>query len=245
MDLSPDGKWFIYGRHWEGKCHIWALPSAGGEPRRLLMDPMNQYMCKWSPDGHYVAFHSEEPDNRNLWVVKFEDGSSRQLTQQEAWDVGPNWSPDGKEIAFYSARSGNMDIWVIPNQGGEAQQITTHPSMDYLPGWSQDGQWINFLSARNGEWQYWRVPRTGGDPELLSNDEYPTGIKSLDGQKIYYHKGHNIWVKSINTGVDVQLTNLTGKYGGIESIRAIDDKYIYFIWQEDISDIWVMDVEWE
>ena len=38
------------------------------------------------------------------------------------------------------------------------------------------------------------------------------------------------------------MTDLAGKYGVVFSALADDDNYLYFAWQEDVGDIWVMDV---
>ena len=42
------------------------------------------------------------------------------------------------------------------------------------------------------------------------------------------------------------VTELRGRRGYLESLSlATDGKYLYFTWGEDLSDIWVMDVEWD
>jgi len=56
-----------------------------------------------------------------------------------------------------------------------------------------------------------------------------------------------------NTGEDqqqlvfFQFTDFKGKPRGNLGCMSLatDGKYLYFTWEEDFGDIWVMDVEWE
>ncbi|MFC2075527.1 protein kinase [candidate division KSB1 bacterium] len=245
MKLSPDSKWLVYTKRWEGKRHMWVMPSGGGEPRRVLMDPMNQIMPQWSPDGKEIAFHTEEPGMYNIWVTPIAGGRARQITRGETQNMTARWSPDGNSIAFLSLRNGNWDVCVIPVEGGEAQQLTKHPAMDFNPTWSPDSKWIIFSSHRNGALRTWRVLSTGGNPELVTGSEFRSGIKSPDGKKIYLNRNGNIWEVPVEGGPERQITNLSAKYGSSVSLWAADRQYLYFTWGEDTGDIWVMDVEWE
>ena len=139
-----------------------------------------------------------------------------------------------------SNRNGNWDIWVIPAQGGTARRITIHPSSDGYAHWSPDGRWLFFTSNRTGKNQLWRVPAEGGRPELVTDRRDGHGIYSTDGKKFLYTKEGNVWEIPAEGGAERQLTDLEGRsFGGIPQT---DGKYIYFLWQENIGDIWVMDV---
>jgi len=39
------------------------------------------------------------------------------------------------------------------------------------------------------------------------------------------------------------VTRLTGKRGVLGANIANDGKYLYFTWREDVSDIWMMEVQ--
>jgi hypothetical protein len=38
-----------------------------------------------------------------------------------------------------------------------------------------------------------------------------------------------------------RLTNLSGRRGALGGTTSTDGKYLYFIWAEDVGDLWVMD----
>jgi hypothetical protein len=70
---------------------------------------------------------------------------------------------------------------------------------------------------------------------------------SPDGETLYFHGTANrrgIWAKSLQTGHEFPVVTLDGKRGQIDlSSLATDGRYLYFIWIEEQSDIWVMNVK--
>jgi hypothetical protein len=48
----------------------------------------------------------------------------------------------------------------------------------------------------------------------------------------------------LRDGTEQPITNLVGKRGEVGIMQpATDDRFLYFPWQEDLADIWVMDVK--
>jgi Tol biopolymer transport system component len=191
VSLSPDGRQLLFCVRGPEVAHIWKMPAGGGDPERVLMDPMEQIWPRWSPDGQKIAFHS----NLDIWVVSVAGGPALRLTEQEGPDICPTWSPDGREIAFNSTRSGNVDVWIVPVQGGEARQLTNDPADDWAhawPGgsgsWSPDGTSIVYGSSLSGNWNIWVAPTAGGEPRQLTNDpayeQWPTW--SPDGRWVIF-----------------------------------------------------------
>jgi Tol biopolymer transport system component len=186
--------------------------------------------------------------NFDIWIISASGGEARQLTTHEADDMDPVWSPDGREIAFQSTRSGNSDIWIIPAEGGDTRQVTDHPLHDVMPDWSPDGRWLLFTSTRTGDlYKIYRISPTGGKVTPVTKGHGHHGKWSLDGEKIYFLKRmENIWEISAEGGPERQLTDLSEKYGDINYYNfAAYEQYLYFHWEEQTSDIFVADVEWE
>lgn len=241
VHLSPDGRSLLVSSDRSGNQDIWRLPAKGGEMRQLTTDPTPDWAPSWSPDGRDIAFYAYRSGNRDIWVMPAGGGPGRQLTDHEGQDFIPAWSPDGREIAFSSTRSGNSDIWVVPVEGGALRQLTNHPASDSGPSWSPDGRWIAFQSDRTGETCLWLVSPQGGEAEEIAKGFW--GNWSPDGSRLHNRREPNYWSISMKDRRSRQITDFHGRRGELGSPAATDGRYLYFLWQEDLGDLWVMDVE--
>ena len=174
-------------------------------------------------------------------------GPSRPLTDHPATDWFAVWSPDDQEIAFISDRAGSNDIWVVSSDGGEPRRITTHPAKEEFPEWSRDGAYIIFESSRTEPPRLFRIPLAGGEPEQVTEGAAWVSSWSPDGETLFFHgtadRRGSIWVKSLSTGREFAVAELSGRRGDvIRSTLATDGSHLYFVWGEYESDIWVMDV---
>jgi hypothetical protein len=63
---------------------------------------------------------------------------------------------------------------------------------------------------------------------------------------LYIRRRPNVWEVRLNGGGERPVTDLTGKHGelGTEALTT-DGQFIYFTWEENFGDIWVMDVAYE
>jgi dipeptidyl aminopeptidase/acylaminoacyl peptidase len=113
--VSPDGKWVTFSATDVSladntkKTHLWIVPTAGGESRRLT--PANgpgEDRLRFAPDGKKVLFISDRDGGSQIWVQTF-DGDKGELTgsPMKATSIsteadGAVWSPDGKQMLFVS-----------------------------------------------------------------------------------------------------------------------------------------------
>jgi len=108
---------------------------------------------------------------------------------------------------------------------------------NWFPEWSPDGTWLTFSGL-------YRVPVSGGDHERVTSGYQHRW--SPDGRAIYVYKGaDNLYRVSMEDGNERRVTDLSGgRIGhlGMDGL-AIDGEYLYFVWMEEIGDIWVMEVE--
>lgn len=257
LSISPDGRALTFTLFRPGRLrHIWLLPAEGGEPERLLADPMLQIWPRWSPDGREIAFHSDEGDRRNIWVAPVAGGPARNLTQTlqegESQDfINPLWSPQGDAIAFLSRQSENWDVWVVSQTGDRRRRLTEGGSQTggwmagYVQPWSPDGREIVFTSGWSGNPDLWIVPVDGGEPRQLTDDPardlYPNW--SPDGRWILFSSDRSgdvrLWKVRPSGGEPEPVTGSdlvpAGKQGPLHyQVRwSVDGSSIFFAARRD------------
>jgi len=111
---SPDGKWVVFSAtdvDLEANTkisHLWIVPAAGGESKRLNETPNHEERPRFSPDGKRLIWTSEATDPTQIWMSDFDSdngtlvGKPHQVTGISTGADGGIWSPDGKNIVFVS-----------------------------------------------------------------------------------------------------------------------------------------------
>jgi dipeptidyl aminopeptidase/acylaminoacyl peptidase len=85
----------------EGRCRIWLLPVAGGEPRALTAPEYSSQQPAFSPDGRQLAFTRKGDKGKSqLHVMPLDGGEPRRLTELPLGVFDPKWLPDGTGIVF-------------------------------------------------------------------------------------------------------------------------------------------------
>jgi len=113
--VSPDGKWVTFTavdvslEANTRKPHLWIVPVAGGESRRLTAQQgPGEDRLRFSPDGRTVLFTTSRDGGSQIWVQNFDTaqgalvGAPRKVTNISTEADGAIWSPDGKSILFVS-----------------------------------------------------------------------------------------------------------------------------------------------
>ncbi|WP_426059440.1 TolB family protein [Hymenobacter sp. B1770] len=129
--------------------HIWLVPAAGGEARRLTSGAWSLLVTippgapssplSWRPDGKFLAFvqvplpHSGNSNQRTVQLLNVADGTIRPLTSRKSLEGYPSFSPDGTQVAYWYPRQGNTvninEAWVAPATGGEGRSsLGTKPA---------------------------------------------------------------------------------------------------------------------
>ena len=235
IDVSPDGETLAVSSDRNGAQDLWLLPAAGGEMRQLTTEPTPDWRPSFSPDGSEMAFYSYRGGNRDLWVMPISGGPARQLAPHEAAEYHPDWSPDGNWISFASTRDGAMVVWIVSAEGGEPRKVGAGNTSD----WSPDSKRL----ALRGRGGIELVDAEGGEPEQISEGG-ANPRWSPDGREVYFgRQPRAFYAFSVETSDERQLADLSGKRGFLGAFGlATDGRYLYFSWQEDVGDIWVMDV---
>jgi Tol biopolymer transport system component len=233
-DLSADGNRLLFSSDRLGNQDLWLKNLETGELTQLTADPENDWGPRWSPDESEIVFYSDRAGNRDIFVLSVESGFVRQRTDRPTEEVlHPDWSPDGSEIWFDAVRTGSQIISSIPSVGGTA----TERFRGILPRWSPAGVYMSY-SDRRGVWLY-----SGQGPSRLLTLEYECGEWTADGLNPICTRGNDIYELDLD-GTARRLTDLSGaegKLGLSYSISAAED-FMVFSWDEEVSDVWVMEI---
>jgi dipeptidyl aminopeptidase/acylaminoacyl peptidase len=113
--VSPDGKWVTFSavdvslEANTRKSHLWIVPVAGGESRRLTPDNgPGEDRLRFSPDGKRALYTTSRDGSSQIWVQDFDSiqgalvGAPHKITNISTEADGALWSPDGKQILFVS-----------------------------------------------------------------------------------------------------------------------------------------------
>ena len=110
MQISPDGKWVVYGvteADFEQDAFVtqlWAVPTSGGTPVQLTRGPKSSGGAQWSPDSQWIGFTSARVGDKNqIFAIRPDGGEAVQLTKSETAVNGFEWSADGARIAYLAA----------------------------------------------------------------------------------------------------------------------------------------------
>jgi len=112
---SPDGKWVVFDavdvdlQANTKISHLWIVPAAGGEARRLNQIATAEERPRFSPDGKRLIWTSKATDPTQIWMCNFTpesgglDGQPHQVTNISTGADGGIWTPDGNSIVFLSS----------------------------------------------------------------------------------------------------------------------------------------------
>ena len=165
VDVSPDGKTLAF----DLLGHIYVVPVAGGEAKRLTDGHAWNMHPRFSPDGAHLAFTSDRGGGDNLWVMGVDGKDPHAITDESFRLVTqPDWTPDGRFVYgrkhFTGSRSlGTGEIWAWDVSGdgsGHAWTEKGHLEADVNePHVSPDGRWLYTTEA--GPFEYNRNVYSG------------------------------------------------------------------------------------
>jgi Tol biopolymer transport system component len=241
-DVDRSGTHLVLSSDRAGSLDVWTLPAAGGEMHQLTTDPSAEWCPNWSPDGSTVAFYAYRTGNREVWTVPAAGGAWRQITNNPGVDMHPGWSADGKELLFLSDRDGWTGTWATPVGGGEGRRLVD----------SQDARWspVDRRIAYLERGRLWVAADDGRGPrvQLAASSAGSRPSWTPDGAGVIFRGGQdhpNIYIVNADgTGRERLVMDVSGRRGAVGSYGTpTDGKYIYFTWDEDLGDLWVMSAD--
>jgi Tol biopolymer transport system component len=196
--LSPDGHTVYYIGEGTGQEGLFAVPTAGGEPRRISRDAPGRWFYpsfSLSSKGDAIAFFKPDGARRVLLTVPTAGGAPREVIRLESREMlVPSWAPDGTRLAY----SHGNGLYTIPSTGGEPVKLGHLYSWDgWTVRWSPDGRHIAALAwarpgsetdqnvavvvpAAGGELRHVSPPDSSGYKEALEWHPDSRGVTYMD-----------------------------------------------------------------
>jgi tricorn protease len=194
-----------------------------------------------SPTGARAVFEA----HGEILTVPAEKGDVRNLTRtSKVEDRDPAWSPDGKWIAYLSDESGEYALHIVDQSGlGTVKKISlgNPPSFFYNPRWSPDSEKIAYTDKRLNLW-YVDVERGSPikvtterfeDPTSAMNQAWSPDSKWLTYSKFLESHQHAIFVYSVESGKESQLTD--GTADSRYPVFDANGKTLYFASSTDVG----------
>ena len=194
-----------------------------------------------SPTGVRAVFEARG----EILTVPAEKGDVRNLTRTTAVaERDPAWSPDGKSIAFFSDESGEYALPLVDQTGSGAVKkinLGNPPSFFYGTTWSPDSKKIAYTDKRMNLW-YVNVEKGTPvkvtsdryeDPSSAMNETWSPDSKWLTYAKFLENHMRNIFVYSLETGKESQITD--GTSDARYPVFDKNGKSLYFAASTDIG----------
>lgn len=209
--FSPDGRWIAYTERAHGAQDVYAIPAAGGVPRRLTFDALplseDNLAVAWTPDSRRIVFLSD----RAAWAAKVSQAFSVPV---EGGEIQPmpldqsgllSFSPDGRSVAYTRTFTGLAsrkrytggraeDIYTYDLAQHHLTRVTDWKGTDTAPLWW--GRRIYFLSDRGpgfrvNLWCYGLDTHTFHQVTRFA--DYDVDWPALGPDRILFQQGGKVW----------------------------------------------------
>ena len=151
--ISGDGQTVVYAS--TSGLEIWAVPLAGGAPRKLA-DRASGGTGVISPDGKWVAMMEwrevGQAMARQLRIVPTAAGTPLLDVPWPGGTAAFRWHPDGKRLTFRREVGGAAQIFALPLSGGAPVQLTRFKT-GFISGydWMPDGKLVMSRGTRRSD----------------------------------------------------------------------------------------------
>lgn len=98
--VSPDGRTLAYVGRRDGEWDIYAIPTAGGDERRLTTCGGLDDGPDYSADGAFIYYNSFCSGSMQIWRMRSDGSAHEQLTRDAFSNWFPHPSPDGRWVVY-------------------------------------------------------------------------------------------------------------------------------------------------
>ena len=244
LDFRASGQERRYAWDYDPEMEIYAVPMAGGEPRRLTDARGYDAEGAYSPDGEWIVFAStRDAFNRELsereanllevdpayfgeiYVMRADGSEQTRLTNVPGYDGGPFFFADGSRIVWRRFGEDGLiaDVWSMNPDGSDQRQLTDFGAMSWAPYQHPSGEYILFASNKLGfeNFEVFIVDTDGTkEPVRVTYTDRFDGlpVPSPDGSKL-------VWTSSRHGGDGGQLYIADWNHeAALEALEASPDR---------------------
>jgi serine/threonine protein kinase/Tol biopolymer transport system component len=189
--FTADGRTlaFVAGRGFLAQ-DIYAVPAAGGTPRRITTDTSHIAGIAWTPDEREIVFSSNRGGLFSVWKVAASGGEPQLVTAGED-AYSPTVSRRSGHLAYMRLRV-DWNLWRLPGPRSPAgtsppERLILSTREEWQPAYSPDDRHIAFVSSRSGSQEIWVAASDGtGAVQVTTFRGPPTGTPrwSPDGTRL-------------------------------------------------------------
>jgi Tol biopolymer transport system component len=192
--VSPDGRTLGYARLVEnGRGDVWAVPLAGGHPKRLT-DTNEVFFCwTWAADGKDLLISYRRSGRTYLWRQPINGGRASRVTGLDDQVKELSVAPQGNFMVYGSGTEDDYNVWryPLPPSTDLPKPLIASAAFDGDARYSPDGSRIAFASTRSGQSNIWVCSSDGSDLRQMTSldpDGFTAGSPSWspDGRWIAF-----------------------------------------------------------
>ena len=251
LSLSPDGQMLAFDSDRSGNHDIYTVPISGGEPKRLTVDPHDEFMPDWSPDGREIAYHAFATNGaRQLRIISASGGAPSLVADTPINQRQPSWSPDGHALVFDAGRGPLGDVYITERGANGSWSTPRVVAADGGTGrWSPDGSHIVYVRA-DGIWV--TTPAGGPSRQVLRVDPLDklrlgNAAWSRDSKRILFKRFDgdgrtSFWSVPWAGGAPKLLVQLNEELRSHRAEFTSDGTKFFFTVTERASELWTAEL---
>ncbi len=180
--IAPDGKEICFVMNPDPvpaistNTDLFVIPTEGGPPRAITLQPGADNSPLYSPDGKYLAYRMQqragyESDRWRLVVMDRASGTTNVLTEAMDRSVGTfTWSPDSTRLFFTIEDRGRRTIQMISVNGGATRSVVSGSSQADEPQFTPDGRTMVYVEQSGSRpLEIYRASSGGGAATALTH----------------------------------------------------------------------------
>jgi eukaryotic-like serine/threonine-protein kinase len=199
-EVSPDGRYIIFGSLRGGGNQVWRMDIDGANQKQLTRESGGVPTFSISPDGRRVIYN---PFVGGIRKVSIDGGEPIEMVAEGSLRY-PQVSPDGNLLAYFfdDERAHRPKIAVVKFDDGSPVKtfdlpVTSGTSLYeklfyHSFHWSPDGRALVYINTVAGVSNLWSQPLDGGKPAQLTNftsDRILSFAYSHDGRQLALARG--------------------------------------------------------